>query len=164
MSELLTQLGIDWKLLLSQAVNFGLLLIILRLFVYKPVLKILEDRKTRIEEGLTKAAEADERLKNVEIDVKEKLKETDRKAMGILKEAENKAKEREARLLIEAKKKESAIFSNAESIIEAKAEEARAVMREEAASVVKSAIARTVELDPKAIDEALIKKAVEGMK
>ena len=66
MQQLFAQLGIDWHLLLSQAVNFFLLLVVLRLFVYTPLLKLLHDRRARIEEGLTKADEADKRLVEVE--------------------------------------------------------------------------------------------------
>ncbi len=66
MEQLLSQLGIDWKLLLSQAVNFFLLLIVLRLFVYKPLLQMLHERRERIEEGIEKAKEADIRLLEAE--------------------------------------------------------------------------------------------------
>ena len=51
MQQLLSQLGINWELLVSQAVNFALLLIVLRLFVYKPLLKLLHDRRARIQDG-----------------------------------------------------------------------------------------------------------------
>ena len=51
MSELLSQLGIDPKLLLSQGVNFGLVIIILTFLVYKPLVKILNERKQKIEFG-----------------------------------------------------------------------------------------------------------------
>ncbi len=74
MQQLVQQLGIDWRLLLSQAVNFALLLIVLRLYVYKPLLKIMHDRKLRIEEGLTKADEADRRLAETEEMRRQKMK------------------------------------------------------------------------------------------
>src|SRR3989344_4325457 len=38
------QLGIHWQLLLSQAVNFFILLIILRVFAYKPLLAVIRKR------------------------------------------------------------------------------------------------------------------------
>ena len=66
MAELAEQLGLDWKLLLSQAVNFLLLLFLLRKFAYLPLLKILKERRARIEEGLAKATEADKRLLEVD--------------------------------------------------------------------------------------------------
>jgi F-type H+-transporting ATPase subunit b len=61
MEQLLTQLGIDWHLLISQAVNFFLLLIVLRIFVYKPLLTVLRERREKIENGIIKAEEADRR-------------------------------------------------------------------------------------------------------
>ena len=75
MSQLFSQLGIDWHLLLSQAVNFLLLLAILRFVVYKPLLTLLHKRRERIEEGLTKADEADKRLGEVDRIGKEKIRE-----------------------------------------------------------------------------------------
>ncbi|MEK9178109.1 MAG: ATP synthase F0 subunit B, partial [Patescibacteria group bacterium] len=57
------QLGINWKLFLSQAVNFFILLIVLRAFVYKPLIQVIEKRNKKIKEGLEKAEEADVRLK-----------------------------------------------------------------------------------------------------
>ncbi len=75
-ASITTQLGIDWKLLLSQAVNFLLLLVILRIFVYKPILDILKKRREKIEEGIAKAKEADIRLKEVDDINKKKIKDT----------------------------------------------------------------------------------------
>ena len=53
-NQLLSQLGIDWKLFLSQAVNFFILLLVLTFFVYKPLIKIVKERNKRIKEGLGK--------------------------------------------------------------------------------------------------------------
>ena len=38
MSELLSKLGIDWRLLIAQLINFLILLFVLRRFAYKPIL------------------------------------------------------------------------------------------------------------------------------
>ena len=48
-------LGINGAFLIAQIVNFVLLLLILRAFLYKPMLKMLENRKQRIAEGLQAA-------------------------------------------------------------------------------------------------------------
>ena len=74
MNAFLDQFGIDWQLFLSQLVNFFLILIILRLFVYKPVLKVIKDRNKKIKEGLDKAEEAGIRLKQIDQLGKEKIK------------------------------------------------------------------------------------------
>jgi F-type H+-transporting ATPase subunit b len=161
MSQLFSQLGIDWHLLLSQAVNFLLLLIVLRLVAYKPLIKLLHDRRTRIEEGLEKARVADERLHEVDEIGKGKIKEAETAAVRILQKTEQDAKILEAKLLAEARLKEEEQMKNAEAARRAKDEESRRAVEKEAAALVKRAIVRTVELKPEQIDEALIARAVK---
>ncbi|MGC9968742.1 MAG: hypothetical protein ABSC29_03390 [Minisyncoccia bacterium] len=161
MQQLFDQLGIDWHLLLSQAVNFFLLLVVLRIFVYKPLLKLLHDRRRRIEEGLVKADEADKRLLEVEEIGKGKIKEAEMQAVGILRKTEGDAKELEARLLAEAKRKEAEELANAAVRLKAQEADSRRATEKEAAAMVKRAIAKTVELSPEKIDDALIAKAVK---
>src|SRR3989344_5353626 len=147
MQELFSQLGIDWRLFLSQAANFLILLAVLRFFAYKPLLKLLKDRRQKIEEGLRKSDEADRRLGEVNQMAKDRLKDADREALGILRETEEKAKKLEEELLAQAKDK---------------AEEAKRTMRAEAAALVKAALVKAVELDPKKIDDALVEQAVKA--
>jgi len=160
-ASITAQLGIDWKLLLSQAVNFLLLLVILRLFVYKPILNILKKRREKIEEGLAKAEEADVRLKEVDNINKRKIKETENKAISIIKNTEEKAKKLEVDLLDKAKTKEADYMAKVEQNIETEKLAARKEMEKEAAELVKRALIKTVGLAPEKVDEALIKRAVE---
>jgi F-type H+-transporting ATPase subunit b len=160
MQQLLSQLGIDWRLLLAQAVNFFLLLVVLRIYVYKPLLKLMHDRRARIEEGLMKADEAERRLHEVDEIGIHKIKAAETEALGILKKTENEARELEAKMLAEAKRKEGEALKNTESLLRAKEEESRRASEKEAASLVRRAIAKTVELAPAAIDDSLITKAV----
>ncbi|OGW93873.1 MAG: ATP synthase F0 subunit B [Omnitrophica bacterium RIFCSPLOWO2_01_FULL_45_24] len=55
--ELLAKLGIEWPILLAQVVNFAILLTILAKFVYKPVMRMLDERR----EGIAKALEREEK-------------------------------------------------------------------------------------------------------
>ena len=161
MSELFSQLGIDWRLLISQAVNFLLLLIVLRVLVYKPLLNLLHKRQERIEEGLVKADEADKRLLAVEEIGKGKVKDAERTALQILKKTELDAKILEEKLVAEAKRKETMELKNAAVALRVQEEASRRSVEKEAAALVKAALVRTVEISPDAIDEALIAKAVK---
>ena len=163
MQELFHQLGIDWRLLTSQAVNFLILVVLLTFFVYKPILKILKERKTKIEDGVKKSEEAETRLHEANLLKKEKLKEAEQDALAILRETEQKAKTMESALLSQAKEKENALLKNAELIIEARNQEARELVRKEAVGLVREALAKTVELSPEQIDETLIKKALASV-
>ncbi len=44
--------GVDWPHLLSQIISFSVVCILLHRFAYKPVLKILEERRQQIAQGL----------------------------------------------------------------------------------------------------------------
>jgi F-type H+-transporting ATPase subunit b len=164
MQQLVHQLGLDWKLLLSQAVNFLLVLIILRIFVYKPILKIMKSRRMKIEEGLEKAEAADHRLTEINEIAKSKIKEAEQEALGILRQTETRAKVVETNMLEAARKKESELLENTELIIKGKEKEAEQMFYKKAAEVVKAAVVKTVELSPEEIDAALVEKALKGIK
>jgi F0F1-type ATP synthase membrane subunit b/b' len=40
-------LKIEWQLIVAQLFNFALMIVVLRLFLYEPVLKMLQARKRR---------------------------------------------------------------------------------------------------------------------
>lgn len=164
MESLLHNLGIDWKLLLSQGVNFFVLLFVLRAVAYRPLVALMKQRRADIEEGITKAKEADERLGQVNVLAKEKLAAAEAEALSVLHATEEKAKHVESELLAQARTKEAALMRDAELKAQAKAEEIRRATEQEAAALVKAAIVKTVELAPDAVDEALIKKAVAAVR
>lgn len=60
--ELLTKLGIDWKLLIAQIINFVVLMAVLYKFLYKPVLKILDDREQKVAKSLKQVEEIEKNL------------------------------------------------------------------------------------------------------
>ncbi|MFH0890475.1 MAG: ATP synthase F0 subunit B [Candidatus Liptonbacteria bacterium] len=161
MSDLIHQLGVDWRLFLSQAANFLILLVVLRIFAYKPILQLLHERKRKIEEGLAKAAEADQKLAEVNEIAVHRMKEADQQALEILRQTEIKAKELELQLLEQAKQKEADLLRNTEMIIAGKAEKARQEIHKSAVDLVRAALVKTVELDPGAIDEKLIAEAAK---
>jgi F0F1-type ATP synthase, subunit b len=59
-------LGLDWKVLIAQIVNFGLLLILLKKYLYKPLVKAIDDRNKKISGALDDSKKIEEKLKNIE--------------------------------------------------------------------------------------------------
>lgn len=164
MGEFARQFGIDWKLLLSQVVNFLILLTVLRLFVYTPVLKLLRARTRRIEEGVAHANEADRRLGEVQEMAKGRLLAAEHESLAMIRKAEEQAREREEVLMGEAGKKQERLLAEARAAAQAERVKAREEFSREAALLIRAAIERTVELAPERIDEALIQKAVRELK
>ncbi len=160
----LEQFGIDWKLFVSQLVNFALILIVLKFFVYNPVLKILKERSKKIKEGLDKAEEADVRLKEIDILGKEKIKEAENKSIEIIKNTENKAKDLGRELQKKLEESQLKAEKELKENYKKQQEQANELVMKNAVELVKKTIAKTVELKPEDIDDALIKKAAAGIK
>ena len=160
-NELLFQLGINWKLFLSQTVNFFILLLVLTFFVYKPLIKVIKARNAKIKEGLEKAEEADIRLKEVDEIGKGKIKEAENKSIEIIKDTEKKAKVLEHELQKKNEEKQLQMQKESAEQLKKMQEENKKKVLSEAADLVRKTIIKTVELKPEAIDEALIRKAVK---
>ena len=164
MSDILNQLGIDWKLFLSQLVNFFLILVILTVFVYKPVLKIIKERNKKIKEGLDKAEEAGVRLKEIDEIGKKKIKEAETASINIIKATEDKAKVLEHELQKKSEDKQIQMQKELQENYKKQQEEVKDIVLKNAVELVRKTLIKTVELKPEAVDEALIKKAVSEIK
>jgi len=73
--DILNQFGVNPILLAAQIVNFFILLYLLKRFLYGPILKVLNERKKKIEESLKNAEEIEKKLREM----------TDKEAEIILK-------------------------------------------------------------------------------
>jgi F-type H+-transporting ATPase subunit b len=164
MKELIEALGIDWKLLLAQTFNFLVVLIILRVFVYDQILKVLKERKKKIEEGIIKSEEAEKRLKEIENLKLEKIKEAEKEAKELFLDSEKKAREVEEQMLLKAKEKESEILAQAEIISQNKIKESESLAYQNLKSLLKASMLQLLKLKPEVIDEVLISEAVESLK
>ena len=164
MEDFIQKFGVDWKLLVSQAVNFLLLLAILQIFAYKPIVDILNKRKARIEDGLANADVADKRLAEIETLKNEELRKAELSAQVLMKATEDRAKEKEAEMMAVTNKKVEVAVLEAKKLIAAKRAESEIEMGKEAVAMVKEALLKTVALDPSAVHEALIKEAVVSMR
>lgn len=85
--EILNQFGINPLLLVAQVVNFVVLLFILKRFLYKPILKVLEERKKRIEQSLKNAEEIEKRLIEIAEREAESIRRSAKEGEKIIKEA-----------------------------------------------------------------------------
>jgi F-type H+-transporting ATPase subunit b len=164
MNAFIEQFGIDWKLFSSQLINFILILIVLKFFVYNPVLKTLKERNKKIKEGLDKAEEAGVRLKEIDIIGKAKIKEAETASINIIKATEDKAKLLEHELQKKSEENQLKLQKETQDNYKKQQEQANELVMKNAVELVKKTIIKTVELKPEAIDEALIKKAVDSVK
>lgn len=108
-------LGINLGYLITQILGITALLLILTAFVYKPMLRVLDERKARIAKGLEDARQAEIARANADADAKRILDEARAEAANLRREAvvaaEGAAKDVEAKAREDAK----AILGNAQT-------------------------------------------------
>lgn len=121
MTELFAAFGIKWELLVIQAVNFGLLLAALTYFLYKPILRIIDERREKVAEGVRTAEAAASRLAEAQAKSKELVGGASREAEQLVAAARTRADEKGSEIVKAAEMKAQGVLKDAE----ARAEEAK---------------------------------------
>ncbi len=85
------KLGISLGFLLFQIFNFAILCILLYAWAYKPILKMLDNRKQKIAQGLEDARVASEARANAEQDASKILAEAQNKANQVVRDSTERA-------------------------------------------------------------------------
>ena len=97
-------LGINLGYLLVQIFNFLIVLVVLRAWVYKPVVGLLQKRRVTIAQGLEDARVAAEARANAEQEAETVLAEAQQKSNNIVREATDRAEQAAAEVKTEAEK------------------------------------------------------------
>jgi F-type H+-transporting ATPase subunit b len=164
MSELFYKLGIDWKLILIQIVNFSLLLFVLTILLYKPLLNVIKERKKNVDDAIKFIKDAELKVVEIEKLNKEKIAQAENRAISIINNAQQEALKVKNDILEQAKLKSSEIIKETNDLVERIKIESLENLMKEAKLLVRDAILKTVSLDPDKIDEKLISKALEEIK
>ena len=136
MEQLLSTFGVDWRLLLINAINFGLLLTVLWYFLYGPLTRMLEERRAKIEQGVEDARLAGEKLKAIEAARAVKLAEAGKEADSILSHARTAGSKKELELVERGEAAAARILKEAEAQTTEMKAQALAESREEVAKLV----------------------------
>ena len=162
MSELFSKLGIDWRLLAAQLINFLILLFVLRRFAYKPILKLLDERRQKIADGLANAQKAKSNLEEAEKERQEIISTAKKGASEIISLAEAAAQKNREETLKEAKTGVEKIVAEARKQIESEKSKMIGEIKSEISGLVMLAAEKTasIKLDDKK-DKELIEKIIK---
>ncbi|KKQ95284.1 MAG: ATP synthase subunit b [candidate division CPR2 bacterium GW2011_GWC1_39_9] len=162
--EALHNLGIDPKLLLAQGINFSLLLFILYKFLYKPTLKMLDERSKKIEKSLENVEEIEKRLEDIQEMEKESARKIKEKATVLLGEAREKIEETKISMIKDADIKAKKIIENAG--VEARKEKSEMLLdvRKEIAGIVAKSVTSFMDEDYKNVNLKLIEDTLNEAK
>ena len=137
-------LGIQPISLLLQSINFLLLLLILKKFLYKPILKVLADRKKKIEEGLSYSDKMKSEFEKSEKKRDEILVRARSDGKTIIEEAKRAAKKREEELLEKAQREAQEIIAKGKREIEAMKEDLAKDLRLEAVMIAEKIVEKVI--------------------
>lgn len=158
-------LGINLGYVLVQIVSFLVMLLILRAWVYKPVLNMLDNRRKTIAQGLEDARIAEEARANAEKEAEEILSKAQLEAAQRVREATERADEAADEIRVEAEKEAAEIRHNAQLDAEEAKTQALGELRGQVAAL---AIAAAQRIIGEALDEkrqhTLIEEFFSGVK
>ena len=112
------QFGINAWLLAAQIVNFGLVVFVLYKLAYKPILKVLDDRREKIENSLKQAEAVEHRTEELEKEVDAKLKKAKKEADAIVAEAREVAEKSRNDLMVKTNNEVTKMMEKAKQDIE----------------------------------------------
>lgn len=158
-------MGLRLTSLIFEAINFVVLVWVLSRFLYRPLKKSLEERRTAHEKLLrdaeAKSAEAAREL----TELRRKQKELAELRERVMQEAAEDAAETRAKLLAEAKEDAAALRAQGERLLESERQAAEAELRNAVIEQSTRVAARLLaELAPRALHDALIDKLAETVK
>ncbi len=110
---ILNLFGLEGNLFIAQVINFAILLIILKIFLYKPIAQILEERKAKIKQGLDDAENAKKALADADSQKTKILKEAKVDADKILENTKASSESLKQQSAQDAKKQATEIVDNA---------------------------------------------------
>lgn len=138
------QLGIQPIQLVTQIINFVVLVFLLKKFLYKPILKMLDERKKKIEEGLHSAQEMKKELAQNQEKQEELLKLAREEGRSIVDEARKTAKKVGEDIVEEAKKESAAVVVKGKQEVEAQKKQLEKSIQEDTVTVASAIVEKLI--------------------
>lgn len=164
MTELFSNLGINWKLLLAQAVNFLLVLFLLNHFVFKKLLVFLEERRKKIEQGIVLRDKAERELQRTLEARHRELEGARKEAEAVVSQARAKAQQSGSEIVAEAKSREEKLLLSAKEQIgrekNAMIEKAKEEIQSKAVLFAEKILERTLQQKDQ---ERMVKEALKEL-
>lgn len=161
------KLGINVYQLLAQIVNVLILLFVLKKFLLKSMVALLEKRRASIVDQVKVEEDLEKRLKESEKKEQQILRQAKTKADDIIKEAQVKARKEASEIINQARQEAKRILREADKDAKLEFEKSQTRLRtmviKEAAVLANRSLAEVLSKDDqKKITEAQIAKLVKG--
>jgi F-type H+-transporting ATPase subunit b len=157
------KLGINWGLLIAQIVNVGLVVWLLTMFLYRPVLNMLNERTRRIQDSLKEAEQVKEQLARANQDYDQKLGQARQEAAAILAQAQERAKGQEAEIVAQARQEADRIRAEAREQAVQERDQLLRDLKNQMAELVTITASRVLGEELKSNHDRLIEESLAGL-
>lgn len=158
-------LGVDGKAFIIQLVTFVLAFLVLKKWAFGPILRLLDERRELIENGVKLGEEMKQERATLDAKMTAELSKARKEADGIIAVAQENGREVIRESEDKAKAKADGIIADAKSRIDQETARARKNLEKEMVSLVSEATEAIIgeKVDAKK-DSALVERALKGQK
>ena len=162
--EVLENFGVQPVLLLAQLVNFVILLFLLKKFAYKPIMKVLDERKHKIETSVKQAQEIQKQLEETKASQKKIIAGAEEEYTKIIEEVKEAANRLQEETLAETNKKVEEVLSRNKEALSLEREKMVSEVKESMADLVAETTKRVLNKTLTNTDnEDLVKKSLKDL-
>ena len=150
--------------IVSQTISFFVLVFLLKRFAWKPLLAMLDQRRTRIEEGIRQVAQGKAELEHLKEDYTKRLAGIEEEARAKLQQAILEGKKAAVEIQEQARAQSYVLMNKAKETIELELGKAKISLRDQMANLTVDAVERVLrqKMDAKS-DRQLVDAVLEEL-
>jgi len=137
-------LGISIPTLITQIVSFIILLVLLRVFAYKPIMKMLDERSRRVKESMEQAESVKQQSARAEEELKKQIEQASREGQDRIARAIQAGEDLKQKAEEDAKKQAESLLGRARQEIQQERDEAIDGVRREFADLTVLAAGKVI--------------------
>lgn len=160
--EIISTLGIDVKLILAQVVAFFMLFFIMKKLIYKPVLNLLEKRRSMVEKSVHDAQKIEERLTALEEERKKILSDASNNAIEVMEKAKKEAGEEHQKAMATAKKEISTLAERYRSQLKAEKDQMFDELKADVANLIVASCEKILRKEFDKEDQKRLESAIKN--
>lgn len=119
MESIISTFHIDWKIIIAQAINFGIVFVVLYIFALKPLSKLMAERSEKISKGINDAETNTKLLQETQKEYDAALVKARSEANKIFQDGKKEAETKKMQMLEDAKKEVALVIENGKKTLEA---------------------------------------------
>jgi F-type H+-transporting ATPase subunit b len=151
-------LGINLGYLISQIINFVLLLIILRIFLYRPIVRMLDRRREKIATDLQEAEEARGQAEAAKQEYERQLEDAREERRSILAQATEQAEKMREEILARARAEAQEIVTKTQDEMEVQRRQALIGAQDQIVDLALAAAGRVID---ESLDEEAHRRLIQ---